>query len=198
MEDGRIINSYYGTNSRELIEILEQEIAMFKSGEQTGRQTFELREMSLLEGQRFRTKREELIFNRIQDQLKKQQLVHDYRMKVTDNIMDNVADVGVTVFLPHVMDDKLIENLVEPAAQSNMTMKTHVITKITKEDLEMINFGSQNMSPLLFNHIRDRDVLIVAWKMPSGELRPVDGMNILLILEFNFFSIELVYYIGFA
>lgn len=181
MKDGRIINSYYGTNSTELIEILEHEIALFKSGEQTGRQTFELREMSLIEGQRFRTKREELIFTRKQDQLKKHQLVHDYRMHVTDNIMENVADVGVTVFLPHVMDDKLIENLIEPAAQSNMTMKTHVITKIKKEDLEMINFSSQNMSPLLFNHIRDRDVLIVAWKMASGELRPVDGMSVLLI-----------------
>lgn len=165
----------------ELIDLLKEEIALFKSGEETGRQTFELREMSALEGQRFRTKREELIFNRKQDQMKKAQLVHDYRMAVTDSIMDNVADVGVTVFMPHVLDDKLIENLTEPAGQKGMTMKTNVITKITREDLEMINFDTQNMSPLLFNHVRDRDVLIIAWKMPSGELRPIDGMNMLLI-----------------
>lgn len=162
----------------ELIDIVKSEIDLFKSGEQSGRQTYELREMSTLEGLRFRTKREEMIFNRKQDQEKKHQLIHDYRLHVTDTIMDNVADVGVTVFMPHTLDDKLIENLAEPAAKSNMTMKTQVTTKITKEDLEMINFDTQNMSPLLFNHIRDKDVLIVAWKLPSGELRPIDGMNI--------------------
>lgn len=160
----------------ELLDILKDEIALFKSKEQTGRQTFELREMSTLEGQRFRLNREEMIFSRKQDQMKKQQLVHDFRMNVTNSIMDNVADVGVTVFMPHVLDDQLIENLGEPAAKNNMTLKTHVITKITKEDLEMINFDTQNMSSLLFNHIRDRDVLIMAWKMASGELRPIDGI----------------------
>lgn len=176
VQDGRIVNSYYGTNVTELLDILKREIALFKSGEQTGRQTFELREMSSLEGQRFRSKREEMISTRLQDQSKKHQLVHDYRVQVTDNIMDNVSDVGVTVFLPHVIDDKLIENLTEAAGQHNMTLKTHVITKISKEDLEMINFDKENMSPLLFNHIRDQDVLIAAWKMASGELRPIDGM----------------------
>lgn len=142
--------------------------------------------MSALEGQRFRAKREELIFNRKQDQLKKHQLVHDYRMHLTNSIMDNVADVGVTVFMPHVLDEKLIENLYAPAEQNKMTMKTNVITKITREDLEMINFDDQNMSQLLFNHVRDRDVLIIAWKMASGELRPIDGMN--SIFFFNFMS----------
>lgn len=141
--------------------------------------------MSALEGQRFRGKRDEMILHRKQDQLKKHQLVQDYRMHLTDSIMENVSDVGVTVFMPHVLDDKLIENLTESAEKHKITMKTHVTTKVTREDLEMINFDGQNMSQLLFNHIRDRDILIIAWKMASGDLRPIDGMNLVSNLRAN-------------
>lgn len=161
----------------ELIEIIKDEIAIFKSDDKPSRQQFELRDMSTLEAQRFRTKRDEMIFKRMQEQLKKQQLVHDYRIKVTDDIMDNCPDIGITVFMPHTLHDKLAAELIDPGQQSNMTLKTSIVTQITKEDLEMINFDQENMSPVLYNHIRDKDVLIVAWKMAPGELKPIDGMN---------------------
>lgn len=131
--------------------------------------------MSELEEQRFRAKREELIFNRKQDQMKKQQLVYDYRIHVTNDIMNNATDFGVTVCMPHVMDEKLLDNLTEAGSQKKMSSRAHAIVKITKEDLEMINFDGENMSPLLFNWIRDQDVLIIAWKIETGELRPIHG-----------------------
>lgn len=160
-----------------MIEIIKDEIAIFKSDDKPSRQQFELRDMSTLEAQRFRTKRDEMIFKRMQEQLKKHKLVHDYRMKVTDDIMDNCPDIGVTVFMPHTLHDKLAAELIDPGQQSNMTLKTSIVTQITKEDLDMINFDQENMSPVLFNHIRDKDVLIVAWKMAPGELKPIDGIS---------------------
>lgn len=152
-------------------------MAIFTSDDKPSRQEFELRDMSTLEAQRFRTKREEMIFKRKQEQLKKQQLVHDYRLKVTDDIIDNCPDIGITIFLPHTLHEKLVPELIEAGQQSNMTLKTSIVTQVTKDDLEMINFDHENMSPILFNHIRDKDVLIVAWKMAPGELKPIDGMN---------------------
>lgn len=132
--------------------------------------------MSTLEAQRFKSKRDELIFNRKKEQMKKQQLVYDYRLQVTSNIMDNVSDIGVTVFMPHTLDEELLTNVIDAAAPIHMQMKTSVVTEITREDLDMVNFDNENLSPLLFNHIVNQEVLIVAWKMASGELRPVDGM----------------------
>lgn len=137
----------------------------------------DLNEMSELEAQRFRAMREELITVRRLDQAKKHQIVHDYRMHITDNIMENVADVGITVFMPHVMEDKLLDKVVEPAQAQNMTVKQSIVTQISRTDLEMINFDHENLQPMVFNHIRDRDLLIVAWKMGSGELRPINGMK---------------------
>lgn len=158
---------------------MKDELELYKSGKPMNRQTFDLREMSALEAQRFRIMREKMISDRKQYQGKKQKIVYDYRMGVTDNIMENVADTGVTVFMPHVIDDELLGNLAEHATRMNMQQKTSIVTQITKLDLEMINFDGKNMSPLLFNHIRDKEVLIVAWKMASVELRPINGMKYL-------------------
>lgn len=170
----------------ELIDLIKQDLEQYKSGEAIKRQAFELREMSALESHRFRIMREKMISNRMQDQAKKQQIVFDYNMSVTDNIMENAADIGVTVFMPHAIDDELLANLAEPAERMKMQQKTSIVTQITKQDMEMINFDKKNLSPLLFNHIRDRDVLIVAWKMESGELRPINGMNMAKIKQKSF------------
>lgn len=159
----------------ELIAIIKKEIAISKSEKEIKRQSYDLRDMSTLEAQRFKVKRDAMIRGRKEEVEKNQQLVYDYRMKVTDNIMDNVPDIGVTIFAPHTVEKDLINKLLDPGAQNQMSMKTSVVTQITHEDLQIINFDCQNMSPLLFNHIVDKDVLIVAWKMASGELRPVDG-----------------------
>lgn len=73
------------------------------------------------------------------------------------------------------MDDKVLNNLIEHAATMDMHMKHDVTGQITKEELDMINFDEKNMSPIMFNHIRDRDILIVAWKIGQMELRPLQG-----------------------
>lgn len=183
-----MINSHYGCNTSALLDVIKDELVLYKSAETIERQTFDLREMSALEAQRFRFMREKLIADRKRDQAKKQQIVHDYKISVTDNIMENAADIGVTLFMPHVIDDELLANLSEPAGRMHMQQKTTIVTQITKEDMEMINFDNDNMSPLLFNHIRDRDILIVAWKMASGELRPINGMNTVEVMLQIFFD----------
>lgn len=155
---------------------------MYKSGETANRKGSDLRDMSVPEAQRFRATREELITNRKKEQAKKAQIVHDYRMKVTNDIMDNATDIGVTIFMPHVIEKDLVPNLVEPGSKMQMQMKHNITTKITREDLEMINFDAQNLSPILFNHIVDKELLIVAWKMNSTELRPINGMTITSLL----------------
>lgn len=177
LQNGKIVNSFYGCNITALLKLIKQEIESFKSGEMLNRPKADLNEMSQLEAHRFRIMREDLIQNRKLDQKKKQQLVHEYRMLLTDNIMDNTGDVGVTVFMPHVLDDlnELLLNLTEPAAEAQMILKQHVLAQITTDDLEMINFDEENLQPMVYSHIRGHDVLIVAWKMGSGELRPING-----------------------
>lgn len=79
-----------------LLDIVKEEVAIYRSKEEIIRPTFELREMSAIEAYRFREKREGLINDRIKDQAKRKQKVHEYRMNLTHNIMENAPDIGVT------------------------------------------------------------------------------------------------------
>lgn len=176
------MNSFFGCNVTALLNVIKEEIDIYKSGEEMQRAMVDLNEMSQIEAHRFRIMREDLIRGRKLEQQKNYQMVYDYRMVLTDKIMDNTADIGITVFMPHVLDKDLIKNLTEAAAGMSMTLKQHCTTKITKEHLEMINFDGENLSSMVFNHIRDRDVLIVAWKMGSGELKPINGKMVLIDL----------------
>lgn len=179
-QNGQIINSFYGCDLVALLDIINEEIVSLKSGEIVNRPKSDLNAMSPLEAHRFRIMREDLIQKRKSDQKTKQQLVYDYRMFLTDNIMDNTADVGVTVFMPHVLDNvnELLSNLTEAAAETSMVLKQHVMAQITTDDLEMINFDAENLHPMVYSHIRGHDVLIVAWKMGTGELTPINGKRI--------------------
>lgn len=75
------------------------------------------------------------------------------------------------------MYDKIYDDLVEHGAKMDMQVKQDIFAQITKESLEMINFDAPNMSPIMFNHIRDRDVLIIAWKIGQTDLRPLTSMQ---------------------
>lgn len=165
-----------------ILKLIKEEIDIYKSGEEISRPAVDLNEMSEIEAQRFRAMREELINIRKMDQAKKHQMVYDYRMHITDQILENVPDVGITVFMPHVMEDRLLDKLIEPAQALSMTMKQSVVTQISRNDMEMINFDEENLQPMVFNHIRDQNLLIVAWKMNSSELRPINGMEICLLI----------------
>lgn len=172
------MNSFYGCNLTALLNLIKEELNLYKSGESLNRPIADLKEMSQLEAYRFRINRERLIKYRKLDQAKKQQLVYDFRIMLTNNIMDNTADIGVTVFMPHVLNDDLNDllfNLTEATTEMQMVLKQHVIAPITKDDLEIINFDAENLSPMVYSHIRGHDVLIVAWKMGSMELKPING-----------------------
>lgn len=79
-----------------LLALIKEEVALYRSHEEIIRPTFGLRDMSALEAQLFREKRESLINMRLNEQRKKQKMVLDYRMTLTDSIMENCPDVGVT------------------------------------------------------------------------------------------------------
>lgn len=179
------MNSFYGCNLDALINLIKEEIDIYKSNEAMQRPMVDLNEMSQLEAHRFRIFREDLIRNRKIEQAKNYQMVYDFRMALTDKIMDNTADVGITVFMPHVLDDNLISRLGDAAAPMQMTIKQHVTTQITKEDLEMLNFDDVNLTSMVFNHIRDRDVLIVAWKLGTTESKPINGKCKNHFMEYN-------------
>lgn len=164
-----------GCNVAELLDLLRKELELFKSGESLNRLTYELRERSAIEAERFRIMREELIKHRLLDQEKKSQMVYDYNMKLTSDIMDNAADTGVVLFMPHVINDDLLNNMEGPANAMKLQLKTYETIKITKEDFEMINFDEKNMSMKLFRQIQGRDLLICAYKMQFGELTPING-----------------------
>lgn len=177
------MNSFFGCNVTALLNVIIEEIDIYKSGEAMQRPMVDLNEMSQIEAQRFRIMRENLIRDRKLEQEKNYQMVYDYRMVLTDKIMDNTADIGITVLMPHVLDKDLITNLTQAASGLSMTLKQHCTTKITKEHLEMINFDDENLSSMAFNHIQDRDVLIVAWKLGAGDLKPINGKVVNIVLK---------------
>lgn len=83
--------------------------------------------------------------------------------------------MGVTVFLPHTINKDMMKRLPEYGDQFALTVKDKRLVTIEEKHLEWINFDITNPLPdFLLRELYEKDVYMVAWKIPDTELRPVE------------------------
>lgn len=104
----------------------------------------------------------------------------DYLTFVTDEIISHHSDMGVTIFMPHIITRDLYRQVCDVAEKRHLTAKEKVTTGITAKQLSIINLETKEFSKYFFQHIKDKEVFMVCWKLPDDELRPVQGKRILL------------------
>lgn len=176
--NGKMLSCVLGANVPQLTNEIQTQLANIDQQQQ--HKTYELNELSPIELKRYElaTKFE---------QQKELLAAIDARRKyvenlkyVTNKIRHHMADMGVTILLPHVYHSQLYQELAEVGNSLKMVAKYRDTCRILPEHLNIINFDSSNcgdgMPMDLWDHIVDKDILMICWKISDDELRPVEEM----------------------
>lgn len=89
----------------------------------------------------------------------------DYLNHCTDLILENLPDIGVTVFGPQVSRD-MFKKLSEPADHLKMQCKDRKYMEVTKEDFVTVNYACKNaLSADVIEQLDGKELLICFWKI---------------------------------
>lgn len=137
--------------------------------ETSGRMYYELNEMTPIERKRFDAQLEiEQENERIEIESAHQRRI-DYLTFVINKILQNASDMGVTILMPHVISRDLLKRLTEPADKCHLVAKDKKNVQILNEHLEILNLCEIDLMPKhVLDHIQNRDVFIVCWKITDG------------------------------
>lgn len=183
MQKGKLINSAFGSNAPDLMTLITAELAIERETQKnpnaSGRQYYELTEMTPKEQNRYNQK------EKIREEAEKIELEaaqrrrKEYLTYVTDRIMMKARDCGVTVFLPHLTGRDLFKRVADPAEKFQLTARDKKIGQILDEHLEVIHFECDNPMPqYVIDHLLRKDVFMVCWKLNDSESRTVTGKRV--------------------
>lgn len=83
--------------------------------------------------------------------------------------------MGVTVFMPHTITKDMMKRLPEYGDMFALTAKDKRLVTMSEQHLEWINFEIENPLPDFYlRELYEKDVYMVAWKIPDTEMRPVE------------------------
>lgn len=176
------MNSAFGANLPHLIELIIKELDIERrirdsDPQSFGRIYYELDEMTPVERQRFDAAEKVKDENERIEFESRQRKRTEYLTFVTDEIMKNTVDMGVTILMPHVISRDLLKRLSDPADKCHLVAKDKKTLQITDEHIDVIEFGSTHPMPkYLLDHILNRDVFSVCWKVADNN--NVDGRKV--------------------
>lgn len=181
------MNSAFGSNVPHLIELILKELDMERRTRDTDPQTsgrlyYELNELTPLELKRCEAiEKMEEKNDRIEMESMQRRRI-EYLTFVTDEIIKNSNDMGVTIMMPHVMSRDLLKRLTDPADKCCLVAKDKKNVQILNEHINIIEFDSSAPMPqYLLDHIFNRDVYAVCWKVADNNAeskKEVEGMAI--------------------
>lgn len=147
----------------------------YQNDESDQRIFYELHEMTDFELKRYQMKKIENFRKRKSDEenlLKKQQ---EYIRFVTDEIMSRASDLGVTIYMPHVINKNLFKKVVSVGDKLRLSAKDKSIIKISNSHVKIINFENNDFPKILFDYLHDKEVFAVCWKLSDDDLRSTEG-----------------------
>lgn len=181
------MNCAFGANVPHLVELILKELDIERrtrdtDPETSGRNYYELQELTPIERTRFN------VIQKLEEENERIEIESEHRRRmdyltfVTDEIMKNANDMGVTILMPHVISRDLLKRLTEPADKCHLVAKDKKNAQILNEHIEMLAlFTTDLMSRYLVDHILNRDVFAVCWKLTDGQ----SDKNVEGLLEFN-------------
>ncbi|XP_055588550.1 uncharacterized protein LOC129740930 [Uranotaenia lowii] len=185
---GKIVNLMYGTNVPKLINLITEELDVelkSRAGE-VERKYYELYELTPEEQEREDARRAiEEEAERIEREAAIRQR-NDYITFVTDEIMANIPDMGVVLFMPHVHKD-IFKKLNEMAEKHDLQLKEKRLVHLNPKMLEVLHFECDNpIDDEKFEQIFYKDVQAYVWKLHEDVVRPI----VEIIAEFVRFLTE--------
>lgn len=98
---------------------------------------------------------------------------HDYLNMMTDTIIENMPDMGVTVFGPQVNRD-MYKKLIEPAESMKLQCKDRRVINVSRADFDVVNYACPNPLPEdVLEQLDQKDLMMCFWKMPEDDRRPI-------------------------
>ncbi|EDV34788.1 uncharacterized protein Dana_GF19302 [Drosophila ananassae] len=164
---GRAVNIMFGTDVPKLLNLLTRELE--KTLQKTTRQAFyRLDELQPIEVEQQRIKMEAIErAERIEREAKHKKQV-DYLTQVTESIMENMPDIGVTVFGPQVNRD-MFKKLTEPAEPLKMQCKDRRVLQVSMDQFEIVNFACKNPLPMdVIEQLDGKELLMCFWKIDES------------------------------
>ncbi|XP_055619859.1 uncharacterized protein LOC129764622 isoform X2 [Toxorhynchites rutilus septentrionalis] len=170
---GKIVNLMFGTNVPKLINLITEELDIelkCRAGE-VERKYYELHELTpdeqeredariAIEEEAERIEREAAIKKR-----------RDYIIHVTDEIMTNIPDMGICLFMPHVHKDAY-KKLNEHAEKHDLHFKEKRLVHLNPKMLEILHFDCENrLEDEVFEQIFYKDVQAYVWKLQDDVSR---------------------------
>lgn len=162
-----------GTNVPKLMAIIIQELKLeekYKAGEYE-RIFYEFDQLLPEEQERevIKTQLEEET-RRIETEQAIQQR-KEYIHHVTSQIMENITDMAITIFFPHVMKEAY-RKTADIADKMELTCKDRKCIKIKQEMLEVLFYEVDNpWTDELINYMLNKEILIFLWKLGETDTR---------------------------
>lgn len=154
---------FYGADAPKFYHVLVKELERAVAG--TNRVNYGIADLQPVEAEALRVKNA-AIRNAERIETEKQQKKRlDYLNHCTDLILENLPDIGVTVFGPQVSRD-MFKKLSEPADHLKMQCKDRKYMEVTKEDFAIVNYACKNpLSPDVIEQLDGKELLICYWKI---------------------------------
>lgn len=153
----------FGTDVPKLVSMITRELQ--QTIEKEPHECYEITELQPIELEQLRIKNEALqLAERIELEESKKKRI-EYLMSVTDMIMENLPDIGITVFGPQVNRD-MFKKLSEPADPLKIQCKDRKVFPITQNDFNTVNFAAENpLDSEVIKHLYDKELLMCFWKV---------------------------------
>jgi len=165
----------FGTDVPKLVAMITRELELTIAKEP--HESYEITELQPIELEQLQVKNEALqLAEKIELEESKKKRI-EYLKYVTDTIMENLPDIGITVFGPQVNRD-MFKKLSEPADPLKIQCKDRKVFTITQNDFNTVNFAAENpLQSEVIQHLYDKELLMCFWKVEETMGSPPTVLN---------------------
>ncbi|KAH8287667.1 hypothetical protein KR054_011342 [Drosophila jambulina] len=160
---GKAINIMFGTDVPKLVAMITRMLQSTMAKET--HVSYEITELQPIELQQLEVRNRALRVAEEIELAESRRKRVEYLRSVTDCIMANLPDIGITVFGPQVNRD-MFKKLSEPADPLKIQCKDRKVFSISPADFATVNFAAENpLAPEVIEQLYDKELLMCFWKV---------------------------------